>query len=590
MKKKKYAIRPVNKIFISGLLSVLVLFAGISVYSSYSAQRDSLMRQCDFVLQDIFDLYYEKVYSFSDVYLPIFQTDTGEEAFRSYFEREGDQALNARPRSELVELLQDMIKQDKDIEFIALYNPDARKNYYLSAGGNRLMLFNEENLFEDNESSNRMQLLGRYIWKKDSDQEVNTFVIKGGAVAENKSGSLLVGYNASIFDSLLRDDRAELPAAFVLWNEKGVLYDSKQIRYGEEFPENWLEEVTSFGQGPDGTHWYTGMLKNEGRIFKAAYLLPWRQVIRSSNQAALSILLILFFFACFSLALYMYATRQIFYKVERIHQGLSAIGENRLEYRLQVTNVSDEFDQIASNINTMAERLQESIENEYQMRMRQRWSELTQIQARFNPHFLYNTLEVIRGKLFQNGDIENADYIEKLSRIFRSLTDAEPVITIRVEISFCSLYLALLQLRYHDAVDITYEVAAEIQQCGILAHLIQPAIENYFMHAISENADYHEMEIICERTKENWVRFIITDNGTGMPPEKMEELNQKLKNPVMEGKGYGLMSIAKRIRMFYGEAYGVVLEQNQPCGVRVIITIPRMDKEEHLRKLGIVDN
>ena len=75
-----------------------------------------------------------------------------------------------------------------------------------------------------------------------------------------------------------------------------------------------------------------------------------------------------------------------------------------------------------------------------------------------------------------------------------------------------------------------------------------------------------------------------------MPPEKMEELNQKLKNPVMEGKGYGLMSIAKRIRMFYGEAYGVVLEQNQPCGVRVIITIPRMDKEEHLRKLGIVDN
>ena len=313
-------------------------------------------------------------------------------------------------------------------------------------------------------------------------------------------------------------------------------------------------------------------------------------MIRSSNQAALSILLILFFFACFSLALYMYATRQIFYKVERIHQGLSAIGENRLEYRLQVTNVSDEFDQIASNINTMAERLQESIENEYQMRMRQRWSELTQIQARFNPHFLYNTLEVIRGKLFQNGDIENADYIEKLSRIFRSLTDAEPVITIREEISFCSLYLALLQLRYHDAVDITYEVAAEIQQCGILAHLIQPAIENYFMHPFSENAGYHEMEIICERTKENWVRFIITDNGTGMPPEKMEELNQKLKNPVMEGKGYGLMSIAKRIRMFYGEAYGVVLEQNQPCGVRVIITIPRMDKEEHLRKLGIVDN
>ena len=144
-----------------------------------------------------------------------------------------------------------------------------------------------------------------------------------------------------------------------------------------------------------------------------------------------------------------------------------------------------------------------------------------------------------------------------------------------------------MQLRYHDAVDITYEVEAELQQCGILAHLIQPAIENYFIHAMSDSTDYHELKISCEKTQEDRICFIIADNGSGILPDKLKELNQRLRNPEMDDKGYGLMSIAKRIRLFYGENYGIVLEDNKPCGTRVLITIPKMDKEEHLRKLGV---
>ena len=161
--------------------------------------------------------------------------------------------------------------------------------------------------------------------------------------------------------------------------------------------------------------------------------------------------------------------------------------------------------------------------------------------------------------------------------------------SIREEIAFCSLYMSLLQLRFHDAVDVSYDIAAELQDCGILAHLIQPAIENYFMHALDETTDYHTLDITCEAIGEDAVQIVIADNGTGSDDERIGQINQRLLIPVISDRGYGLMSIAKRIRLFYGEGYGVHLEKNEPCGMKVVITIPRMSVDAHRRKLGISD-
>lgn len=587
MGQKKYRVRPVNKVFIIWLLIILILFAGITCYISFAVQKDSIMLQCENVMQDIYDLYYKKVYGFSDIYLPVFRSDEKKGYWRSYFERKGEQIPSPRERANLVSLLKEMLQQDEDIVFIALYNPEAAHNYCMAANGTYLTDFRTDIPLGNSADAVRMKLLGRYEWKDEESNGQDTFLIRGGALAGSEKGCILVGYQTDIFDRVVERKEAEELAAFLLINGNGVIYDSQRSRYDQGFQTDWLRSGSGYNRAPDGTLWFTGVIRNDSREFSAVYLSPWWDVVKSSNRQTPGILLILVCFALFALVLYLCSTRQIFRKVEQIQQGLTMIGSNRLDYRLRLSERNDEFDEISNYINLMTERLKDSIENEYQMRMKQKWAELNQIQARFNPHFLYNTLEVIRGNLFQNGDIENADYIEKLSRIFRSLTDAEPVMSIREEISFCSLYMALLQLRYRDAVEITFDIAPEIQECGILSHLIQPAIENYFMHAMSDAADYHEMEITCEPLSDGCIRFIIADNGTGLAPERLEEINQRLSHPAMDDKGYGLTSIAKRIRLFYGEEYGVILEKNQPCGIRVVITMARMSIEEHKRKLGI---
>lgn len=586
MGEHKYRIRPVNRVFIVWLFAALILFAGIASVTSYTAEKKSIMLQCEIAMQDLFGTYYDKVYHFSDIYIPVFSSDENEKRIRSYFSRRGKEIPDARERAELVALLGEMLHQDEDVAFIALFNPQAEHNYCMTANGNSLKEMWTDLPVGDSEAADRMRLLGRYTWKSDNGMK-DAFVIRGGVLSGMKTGCILVGYDAGIFDRVISMDKAGSFASFILTNESGVIYDSKNLRYTEGFQTGWLGENSTYHRGTDGKWYFTGVLRNGGRSFTAAYMMPWWQMVGNSSSAAGSILLVLVCFAFFALALYLYSTKQIFRKVGRIQNGLLMIGNNRLDYRLQVTGLNDEFDEIAGNINLMTARLKDSMEKEYEMRIRQTRAELSQIQARFNPHFLYNTLEVIRGNLFRNGDMEDADYIEKLSRIFRNLTDAEPVMSIREEVTFCSLYMALLQVRYHDAVDISYDIDAGLQECGILAHLIQPAIENYFVHAMSEDIEYHAMEITCELSEEGNICFTIADNGTGLPQERLEEINRQLQSPAKSGRGYGLASIANRIRLFYGEDYGVTLEHNRPCGVRVLIRIPRMSVEEHQRRLGI---
>ncbi len=589
MAKKRFHIRPVSKVFMISILLALIVFAGITSYSAYAYQRDRILLQCESALHDVFDLYYDKVYSLSDLYVPVFQSDENTRLMRSYFTRAGSNQLQYEDRIELAMLLNNMMSRDGDIHFIALYNPDAAHNYCLTVNSSTLrdMWSDLPTLSDDNGS--RQQLLGIYEWQTDYNEVKHSFVIQGGSVPAGSKGKIFIGYDLTAFDKVLRRKEASSLATFIVTNETGLIYDSSASRYDQPYDMSWLSAGTNVVIDPEDNAWFTGVLNNAGRVFSAAYLVPWGELIRLSHVYTPFILLILATFTLFAMSLYGISAKRIFRRVEGIQEGLAVLGENQLDHRLSISDSDDEFDEIAEHINAMALRLKGSIEKEYELRVRETAAELNQIQARFDPHFLYNTLEVIRIKLFSTGDLETADYIDKLSRIFRNLTDAATVMSLREEIAFCSLYMSLLQLRFHDAVEVSYYIDAELQDCGILAHLIQPAIENYFMHALDESTDSHNLDITCEAVTEDAIRIIIADNGTGSDDERIAEINRRLLTPAIKDRGYGLMSIAKRIRLFYGEGYGVHLEKNEPEGMRVIIIIPRMSVETHRRKLGISD-
>lgn len=584
-KRNRFSIRPVSRVFIIGLAMMLALFAGISCYYSVSFKLRSTLMQWDNTLNTLYDAYYDKVYSFSDVYEPVFRQYPEQTVLQKYFGRTGSQLPDAVEHTELANILNLMIGQDNDIDWVALYNPEANRNYFLRRGHNQLSVLPDSFPYKAEGNPKKLQLLGMQIWMDLNEKTYTSFCIQGGAIPANMDGYILVGYSLNSMARVL--DRADLKAGvdFLITAGDQVVFDSSGARYGERISNEWMQQTGLVQKDQEGKRWVTGIIRNEGRKFACAYLSPWETVavqILSDTPLLLGLLLA---FAGMALLLYFAASRRIFTRVNSIGQGLAELGQNKLDYRLASSPAGDEFDQISESINNMAELLQETVNKEYELRLNQMHLQLTQIQARFNPHFLYNTLEMIRGRLFESGDLESADYIEKLARIFRNLTDAKAVVKLRDEISFCSLYVALLQLRTSDDVKVSYDVAPELLECGVISNLIQPAIENYFVHALVDEMESNELEIICQPSGEAEMRIIVSDNGMGITRERMTEVNRQLAYPGLDTPNYGLMSIAKRIKLFYGDQYGVHLEMNDEAGMRVVINIPRMSMQEHEAKV-----
>lgn len=151
-----------------------------------------------------------------------------------------------------------------------------------------------------------------------------------------------------------------------------------------------------------------------------------------------------------------------------ILDGLTVISHNQLDYKISEKFHQPEMSVIADTINQMAKDLKYNIERVHTFEKLQTEAEYAELQAKFNPHFLYNTLEIFRRRCYQNGDEETANLIAETAAIFRGFIGAEKFIPIRNELSFCKRYMSVYHARYGDAVKITFDIDSEVLQYGVI--------------------------------------------------------------------------------------------------------------------------
>lgn len=171
---------------------------------------------------------------------------------------------------------------------------------------------------------------------------------------------------------------------------------------------------------------------------------------------------------------------------------------------------------------------------------------------------------------------DTANMIADTAILFRGFIGAKNFIPIREELSFCKRYLAIYYEKYRNTVEVLYDIDTDVLQYGMIRNVFQPLIENYFEHGYdSEKADNYILIKGCLSGKED-ILFTVEDNGMGMTEEELTELKQKLNRPITsEKESYGLRNLDKRLRMFYGERYGLNLILNEKKGLSVELLIKR---------------
>lgn len=211
--------------------------------------------------------------------------------------------------------------------------------------------------------------------------------------------------------------------------------------------------------------------------------------------------------------------------------------------------------------------------------------ELFTLQSQINPHFLYNTLDSIRGKALLDGQKEIASMTEVLSKFFRyCISRSESLVKIKEELNHINDYYYIQKYRFEDRFDMEIEVESEeIYDYYIPKMTLQPLVENAMIHGL-EKVNRKGMLLLRLIMTEQTIVITVSDDGVGMSPEKLEKLNQRMNQMlfVSSGKGGKHNSIAvtnvnARIKITFGEEYGIHYRSLENQGTDAIVRIPKID-------------
>lgn len=253
---------------------------------------------------------------------------------------------------------------------------------------------------------------------------------------------------------------------------------------------------------------------------------------------------------------------------------------------------SDEIYDLYGDLKKMVDSMQRLMNDAYRSKIQSESFKLNQVEAEFkalasqiNPHFLYNTLETIRMKAYCNNDKETADLVKKLGKFMRRCLEVKDgMVTLESELEFTRSYLELQTARFGDRV--SYSIYCEVDgKYRILPLIIQPVVENAFVHGI-ESAKANGRISIKVMYRGDKVEIEVSDNGQGIPEEKLRELLEKLeKNDTSSGRSIGLTNVNKRIKMYHGSEYGLSVRTEDGGGTDICITLPRTVDENVMKNL-----
>jgi two-component system sensor histidine kinase YesM len=409
------------------------------------------------------------------------------------------------------------------------------------------------------------------------DQELYTIRIPINNKQLKNAGQFLVYLDSNSILNALDTYKNNYKGSIVVLSSSGnVLFDSEGKYYGKKYPyvniSDSLFDDHHAGLTESGKDMYINKLISTEGGYVVIGAVPKNKLAESytgTRQTIITISVICILFAVLLPALFIIKfakrTNQIIKFTRKVKNGdfAARIDDSR----------EDELGQISRSFNDMLDELNLYIDRVYKAEIKQKQTELVALQARINPHFLYNTLEVIRMRAISQGAKDVGEMIYSLSVLFKSLVQQKKNYTLKDELEACRLYLELFRIRYKEKFNYTIVAGPALSGKSMIKLSLQPIIENYIIHGIqTERFDNHL--IIEVREEDEMLIAVVTDNGKGIEPNRLKEIREELEKPEETGKMFGLRSVHSRLRFLYGPAYGIEIESRPGEGTAITVCYP----------------
>lgn len=410
-------------------------------------------------------------------------------------------------------------------------------------------------------------------------------IIKPIYVADEKKGAIIMNINAqSIYNSMLyrqyKDGRL-----FFLVNADNKIIISSELSYFNTYPDDIGLNTLTIESNPKNSVYEINdknyvVLSGDSTIsdykYISAYPLELYEHKLSTMKLQIIGILLLLMIIIFILA-YVASVRsysplnEIISFLDNSQPPADSIEEEDKNELMYIIN------SIQTHINDktkMAEILEE------RMKLLRK-SQYDMLQTQINPHFLYNTLETINWMAYNMSNSENpvSKSLINLASFFRNTLTSGYFVSIENEIKYTKEYINILALRYGDLFDIEWDIDESILSYTIIKICLQPIIENAVYHGIKQKNDKGLIKIkgLCD---DNNIILIVSDDGVGIEKDALDELNKTLSETSFtnEKSHIGLSNVNQRIKIIFGDSYGIHVESTVGVGTDVYVTIPKKEQ------------
>ena len=314
------------------------------------------------------------------------------------------------------------------------------------------------------------------------------------------------------------------------------------------------------------------------------------ELLRNSRQTRSIYVLVAVGLIIVALLISSLIARNITLPIQKLRDSMKSVQKGNFDIE-DIEVISDnEIGSLTRSFNVMTHRIRELMEQNVKEQEQKRKIELKALQSQINPHFLYNTLEAIRGDALCEGIDSIADTTEALSTFFRyTITDTGNLVSVEDELENVENYFKIQQYRFGDKLDMRVNFPddyARILECKLPKLTLQPVVENAIFHGLEAKAEGGVITISLEMTEKKLL-INIHDDGIGIDEEELIKINQRLEitsGPLTEEKrkrgGIALPNVSRRIKLLFGDEYGIHIYSIPNLGTEVRISVPIITNRE----------
>ena len=313
--------------------------------------------------------------------------------------------------------------------------------------------------------------------------------------------------------------------------------------------------------------------------WRTVTVVPLSSILSDAAKSSNKIAMISMLCIVISILLLLLISKHFSHRLKVLNRQISMIVDNNFSYQAKITS-TDEMGQLSASINIMARRLDEAINEAYKKEILRKRAELDLLQSQINPHFLYNTLAGISSLAFRGDSKEVGKFINHLSQFYKiSLNQGKEYISIGEEVKITKHYVALQNMRFKDMFLFHWDVDEAVCENQTLKLMLQPFIENAVNHAIRDDDQPLNVYVRIFQNNEA-IFFEVEDDGIGIPEDILKSISRHELTT-----GYGISNVASRIKLSYGEEYGVSITSILGKSTKVTIKIPKVQENTSFNSL-----